>query len=811
MLSLTVAHPRQNQEFPVGVDIPVSGTAVGIGGNEPHPIESVKVRVDSESAVEANLAVIPPHPSVTVSFNATIRLNSPGEHQVIVTATDDVGRSVTKAIAVATPGTTHCKAGVVWNNYPQTQSLIPESTCTPESLAGIVAIVREAEAAQKHVHAFGSKWSFSDCAFTSDYVIDTRQLFRAIQTVQRALRPGRSSRVYHVEAGITIRSLYNNLNRLGLALETMGGASGQTLAGAISTGTHGGDKLLAPLADSVLAIHLVGAGGTQFWIEPSSGITDPALLKAHVVPDIDPENIIYDDATFDACLVSLGCMGVIYAVVLRVREAYDLVETTVETTWHAFRQSASTYLNDPGNRFLQILLNPYRDDNWDNFCLLTTRSEAAVTGPVERPRGDVEAAVKNMIFSLTPHAIFMLNHEGLLDDNGLAPEHRLAKIFDVILSHTPDQRHIMVAHYMNIMRASWPTGTFQGSSYSVMDLGYGQVARSSQAGFSIELSFPAILESGKLGFVDFVNDLISLVNDAKATFFAGYVSLRFTGPTRACLGMQQWSKTCSVEISTVQGVQGLPELLTTLFKRGFFHGGGLPHWGQQLDLGVQGHGGVYRQYAQWRQVYAKMSNNFTARTFENALSSRWKLTTPNANDAQFVSQTVPEVMEVGQSQPFIVKMQNTGTTTWTKSGFYRLGSQNPQDNVVWGLNRKNVEKDVLPGATVSFQFTIIAPLQSGTYKFQWRMVQEWVEWFGDLTPEVAIRVVPPRQEQTTVPDVREMSRSIAENNIHAANLVPKFTGATAPNAWVWTQSPEGGTVVDRGSTVTLQLKTGPIL
>src|SRR3712207_2111750 len=75
-----------------------------------------------------------------------------------------------------------CKAGVEWKNYPNTQDLFPNappspiahSTCTPGSLADLVAIVREAEANQKRVHAFGSKWSFSDCAFTSDYVIDTR-------------------------------------------------------------------------------------------------------------------------------------------------------------------------------------------------------------------------------------------------------------------------------------------------------------------------------------------------------------------------------------------------------------------------------------------------------------------------------------------------------------------------------------------------------------------------------------------------------------------------------------------------------------
>ena len=293
---------------------------------------------------------------------------------------------------------------MLWTNYPATQSLTPYSTCQPKSLADIVSIVREAEAANKHVHPFGSKWSFSDCAFTTDYVIDTRGLNRELQTVQLALTSaGKSLLLYHVEAGITIRDLYNNLDqdRLGLAFETMGGAAGQTLAGAISTGTHGGDKFMPPLADSVLAIHLIGAGGKQFWIEPSNGITDPALLKAHVVPDIDPKNIIYDDAAFNACLVSLGCMGVIYAVVLKVRSPYDLVETTVETTWQAFKRDASTYLNDRNNRFLQVLMNPYPNSNNENQCLVITRSEAGITQPRERSEKSI-AFYANIAVNLRP-------------------------------------------------------------------------------------------------------------------------------------------------------------------------------------------------------------------------------------------------------------------------------------------------------------------------------------------------------------------------------------------------------------------------
>jgi hypothetical protein len=42
-------------------------------------------------------------------------------------------------------------------------------------------------------------------------------------------------------------------------------------------------------------------------------------------------------------------------------------------------------------------------------------------------------------------------------------------------------------------------------------------------------------------------------------------------------------------------------------------------------------------------------------------------------------------------------------------------------------------------------------------------------------------------------------------------LVPRYIGATPqPNAWVFQQSPSGGTAASRGDTVNMLLRVGPI-
>src|SRR5262245_57307136 len=101
------------------------------------------------------------------------------------------------------------------------------------------------------------------------------------------------------------------------AFRTLGGAGGQTVFGALTTGTHGGDLRQPPVAGSVAARHLVADGGRHYWIEPATQVplTVDARLRAvyGTAAFGGPDNfeIVRDDDVFNAAIVAAGRFGVV--------------------------------------------------------------------------------------------------------------------------------------------------------------------------------------------------------------------------------------------------------------------------------------------------------------------------------------------------------------------------------------------------------------------------------------------------------------------------------------------------------------------
>ena len=113
----------------------------------------------------------------------------------------------------------------------------------------------------------------------------------------------------------------------------MGDGAGQSLAGAISTGTHGGDLRVPPLVEWVRAVHLVSATGREIWVTAGDSAFSAAALVTQL-PDWCPDaRFISDDDTFAAVRLGAGRMGAVYALVLEVVEQYTLIESNFEYRW----------------------------------------------------------------------------------------------------------------------------------------------------------------------------------------------------------------------------------------------------------------------------------------------------------------------------------------------------------------------------------------------------------------------------------------------------------------------------------------------
>lgn len=215
------------------------------------------------------------------------------------------------------------------------------------------------------------------------------------------------------------------------AFLTLGGAGGQTVFGALTTGTHGGDYKQQPISDSVVAVHLVTDGGSHFWIEQGVGrnefpiITDDEkLLEQYGNIAGAPFEIIRDNDVFDAVVVSAGRFGIVASLVLRVVPQYCLHDHRVLDDWSKVKSLLNNpqqhhffdrvYLPAPAqerieNRFLQIGINISPHKGNEHRCGITQRWFVSHDSPESKnpdgtlrgrkERGTLETAVDPFLMS----------------------------------------------------------------------------------------------------------------------------------------------------------------------------------------------------------------------------------------------------------------------------------------------------------------------------------------------------------------------------------------------------------------------------
>jgi len=204
-----------------------------------------------------------------------------------------------------------------WSNCIGSQKAFPLNIFHPTTLEEVIAIVKRAESENRKVRAVGSGHSFSDIALTDDFLIDTHGLKKVLTLDNGTLKAGvQISTLVEVECGITIADVNDKLDKMGLALINMGAHTAQTVVGALSTSTHGSGISLGSAASFVRSIVVVASEGKVYRIEPADGITDPDKFRSKH-SDIE---LRQDDEWFNSVVIGVGCMGVVYSVIMTVRE-----------------------------------------------------------------------------------------------------------------------------------------------------------------------------------------------------------------------------------------------------------------------------------------------------------------------------------------------------------------------------------------------------------------------------------------------------------------------------------------------------------
>jgi L-gulono-1,4-lactone dehydrogenase len=181
-----------------------------------------------------------------------------------------------------------------WRNWTGDQTCRPAGIERPRSLAELADVLARASELGLNIRVAGSGHSFSD-------VVCTNGLMISLERFAAVLDADRASGLARVQAGITIRELHRALDAHGLAMENIGDVDAQSLAGAISTATHGTGARLRNISAQVAALTLVLADGSTL--------------------ECSPER---DAETFRAARVGLGCLGVIAEVTLRCVPAFTL-------------------------------------------------------------------------------------------------------------------------------------------------------------------------------------------------------------------------------------------------------------------------------------------------------------------------------------------------------------------------------------------------------------------------------------------------------------------------------------------------------
>ena len=191
-------------------------------------------------------------------------------------------------------------ADLNFTDWDGLQTCFPKAIISCSTEQDIMEVISRASTQNLAVKVVGAGHSFSSIAMTDS----TRpSLLLKIYDYAGIVKVDKDKMEVEVKGGTRLRDLNDMLeSQHGLALVNMGATAAQTVSGATATGTHGTGRNFGSMSTLITGIRLI--------------LSDSSILKLSE-NDSDP-------ALFKAARVSLGSMGVISTLTLKVVESFKM-------------------------------------------------------------------------------------------------------------------------------------------------------------------------------------------------------------------------------------------------------------------------------------------------------------------------------------------------------------------------------------------------------------------------------------------------------------------------------------------------------
>ncbi|RDW92609.1 hypothetical protein BP5796_02003 [Coleophoma crateriformis] len=204
----------------------------------------------------------------------------------------------------------------------------PELFFQPHSIEEIEKICNIARKCRRRITTVGCGHSPSDITCTSSWLVN-------LDKFNKILSVDKEKCVVTMQSGIRLFQVGAELDKIGLAMPNLGSINHQSIAGAISTGTHGSTLRHGIISESILALKITLANGKTV----SCSATQNTDL-------------------FRASLISLGAVGIITEITFQAVPAFTLSwQQTVNTDLTVFKSWDTTLFTQA--EFVRVWWFPY--------------------------------------------------------------------------------------------------------------------------------------------------------------------------------------------------------------------------------------------------------------------------------------------------------------------------------------------------------------------------------------------------------------------------------------------------------------------